>query len=39
MTELGYVIMGVGPEQMTAMLKAELERWTPVIKASGAVAE
>ncbi|MBM3407465.1 MAG: tripartite tricarboxylate transporter substrate binding protein [Betaproteobacteria bacterium] len=39
MTELGYVIMGVGPEQMAAMLKAELERWTPVVKASGAVAE
>lgn len=39
MTELGYVIMGLGPEQMTAMLKAEIERWTPVIKASGAVVE
>ena len=39
MTELGYVIMGQGPEQMTAMLKAEIERWTPVIKASGAVVE
>ena len=39
MTELGYVIMGDGPEKMTAMLKAEIERWTPVIKASGAVAE
>lgn len=39
MTELGYVIMGMGPEQMTAMLKEEIERWTPVIKASGAVVE
>jgi tripartite-type tricarboxylate transporter receptor subunit TctC len=39
MTELGYVIMGDGPEKMASMLKAEIERWTPVIKASGAVAE
>jgi tripartite-type tricarboxylate transporter receptor subunit TctC len=39
MTELGYVIMGDGPEQMAQMLKAEIERWTPVVKASGAVAE
>jgi tripartite-type tricarboxylate transporter receptor subunit TctC len=39
MTELGYVIMGLGPEQMTDMLRAEIERWTPVIKASGAVVE
>jgi tripartite-type tricarboxylate transporter receptor subunit TctC len=39
MGELGYVMIGAGPEQMTAMLKAELERWTPVIKASGAVAD
>ncbi len=39
MTELGYVIMGLGPEQMTAMLKEEIERWTPVIRASGAVVE
>ncbi len=39
MTELGYVIMGEGPTQMAAMIKAEIERWTPVVKASGAVAE
>jgi tripartite-type tricarboxylate transporter receptor subunit TctC len=39
MGELGYVMIGAGPEQMTAMLKTELERWTPVIKASGAVAD
>lgn len=39
MTELGYLIIGAGPEQMSAMLKGELERWTPVIKASGAVAD
>lgn len=39
MTELGYVVMGVGPEKMTEMLREELARWTPVIKASGAVAD
>jgi tripartite-type tricarboxylate transporter receptor subunit TctC len=39
MTELGYVVMGYGPERMTAMLRDELARWTPVIKASGAVAD
>ena len=33
------LIIGAGPEQMSAMLKGELERWTPVIKASGAVAD
>lgn len=39
MTELGYVVMGYGPDRMTAMLRDELARWTPVIKASGAVAD
>jgi tripartite-type tricarboxylate transporter receptor subunit TctC len=37
MTGLGYVILGEGPEAMAKMLKAEIERWTPVVKASGAV--
>ncbi|MBL8332830.1 MAG: tripartite tricarboxylate transporter substrate binding protein [Rubrivivax sp.] len=36
MTELGYNIMGNGPEDMSRMLEAEVKRWTPVVKASGA---
>jgi tripartite-type tricarboxylate transporter receptor subunit TctC len=39
MTDLGYNIMGSTPEQMTTMLRAEIVRWTPVVKASGAKAE
>jgi tripartite-type tricarboxylate transporter receptor subunit TctC len=39
MTELGYVVMGYGPERMSQMLREELARWTPVIKSSGAVAD
>lgn len=36
MTELGYVILGTSPERMAEMLQVELERWPPVVKASGA---
>ncbi len=39
MTELGYLIMGGSPEQMGDMLKAEVARWTPIVKASGAKAD
>lgn len=39
MTELGYQIMGGTPEQMADMLKAEVVRWGPVVKASGASAD
>ncbi len=39
MTELGYNIIGSTPEQMTEMLKAEVARWTPIVKASGAKAD
>jgi hypothetical protein len=39
MTELGYIIMGGSPEQMVDMLKAEVTRWTPIVKASGAKAD
>ena len=39
MTELGYLIIGSSPEQMADMSRAEIARWTPVIKASGASAE
>jgi tripartite-type tricarboxylate transporter receptor subunit TctC len=39
MGELGYVIVGAGPEQMAEMLRAEVARWGPVVKASGATAD
>jgi hypothetical protein len=39
MTELGYVIIGSTPEQMAEMNKADLARWAPIIKASGAKAD
>jgi tripartite-type tricarboxylate transporter receptor subunit TctC len=39
MSELGYNILGTNPDQMIAMVQAELKRWPPVIKASGATAD
>lgn len=39
MTELGYVIMGAGPDAMAEMLKGEVARWAPVVRASGATAD
>jgi len=36
MTDLGYNIIPGTPEQMAAMLKTELARWAPIVKASGA---
>ncbi|MCM5569730.1 tripartite tricarboxylate transporter substrate binding protein [Burkholderiaceae bacterium FT117] len=36
MTDLGYEVVGGTPEQMAAMIKAEYERWGPIVKASGA---
>jgi tripartite-type tricarboxylate transporter receptor subunit TctC len=36
MTDLGYSIIPGSPEDMTRMLKAEVARWTPIVKASGA---
>lgn len=39
MTELGYNILGNGPEEMGEMLKAEVARWAPIVKASGARAD
>ena len=36
MTDLGYNIIPGTPEQMESMLKAEIARWTPIVKASGA---
>jgi tripartite-type tricarboxylate transporter receptor subunit TctC len=39
MTEAGYVIVGVGPDQMAEMIRAEINRWGPVVKSSGATAD
>lgn len=39
MTGLGYEIMGTSPAEMGAMIQAELKRWGPVVKASGARVE
>ncbi|HUQ25920.1 MAG TPA: tripartite tricarboxylate transporter substrate binding protein [Burkholderiales bacterium] len=36
MTDLGYSIIPGSPEDMANMLKAEVARWTPIVKASGA---
>jgi tripartite-type tricarboxylate transporter receptor subunit TctC len=36
MTDLGYNIIPGTPEDMTRMLEAELKRWGPIVKASGA---
>ena len=36
MTDLGYNIIPGTPEQMASMLKDEIARWTPIVKASGA---
>ncbi|HSU76292.1 MAG TPA: tripartite tricarboxylate transporter substrate binding protein [Burkholderiales bacterium] len=36
MTELGYNIIPGTPEDMARMLEAELKRWAPIVKASGA---
>ena len=39
MTDLGYNIMGGTPEQMSDLLKVEVARWGPIVKASGAKAD
>ena len=36
MTDLGYNIIPGTPEDMAKMLKAEVARWAPIVKASGA---
>ena len=36
MTDLGYNIIPGTPEEMAAMNQAEIARWTPIVKASGA---
>jgi tripartite-type tricarboxylate transporter receptor subunit TctC len=39
MTDLGYIIMGTSPEIMAEMNKAEVQRWGPIVRASGAKAD
>lgn len=39
MTELGYNILGTTPEVMGDMSRAEVLRWGPIVRASGAKAE
>jgi tripartite-type tricarboxylate transporter receptor subunit TctC len=39
MTEVGYVIVGAGPDQMAEMIRTEINRWGPVVKSSGATAD
>ncbi len=39
MTDLGYNIIPGTPEQMTEMIKVEIARWTPIVKASGATVD
>ena len=39
MTDLGYIIMGTSPETMAEMSRAEVQRWGPIVKASGAKAD
>ena len=39
MTELGYNIIGSTPEQMAEMTRNEINRWGPIVKASGAKAD
>lgn len=36
MTDLGYNIIPGTPEQMGEMIKLEIGRWTPIVRASGA---
>jgi tripartite-type tricarboxylate transporter receptor subunit TctC len=39
MTELGYQIIPSTPEQMAEMIRTEITRWGPVVKASGATVD
>ncbi len=36
MTDLGYNIIPGTPEQMSGMIKAEIARWTPIVRSTGA---
>lgn len=39
MTDLGYIIHGTSPETMAEWSKAEVQRWGPIVKSSGAKAD
>ena len=39
MSNLGYIVIGSSSDEMTAMLKIEVSRWGPIVKASGAKAD
>jgi tripartite-type tricarboxylate transporter receptor subunit TctC len=39
MSDLGYIMIGSTPEKMNEMLKVEISRWEPIVKASGARAD
>ena len=39
MTQLGYNIMGTSPEVMLDMSRAEVQRWGPIVRSSGAKAD
>jgi tripartite-type tricarboxylate transporter receptor subunit TctC len=39
MGDLGYVMIGSTPEEMSDMIRAEINRWEPIVKASGARAD
>lgn len=36
MNDMGYEIVGSTPEQMATMIQDEVQRWGPIVKASGA---
>ena len=39
MTDLGYNLIPGSPEDMATAIRAEIARWTPIVKASGAKVE
>ncbi len=39
MSDMGYLMIGSTPDEMTDMLKVEIARWEPIVKASGARVE
>jgi hypothetical protein len=39
MTDLGYNIIPGSADDMAKMIQAELNRWPPIVKASGAKVE
>ncbi len=39
MTDLGYIILATSPDTMAEMNRAEIQRWGPIVKSSGAKAD